>query len=104
MEMDRGELRAAIKNDKIQWQKHALERMMERGISRDAVKDVLLSGELIENYPDDRPYPSALFYGLLKGDPFHVVAALDQNSGYCFIITTYRPDTEHFEPDFKTRR
>ncbi|MGB9716465.1 MAG: DUF4258 domain-containing protein [Thermodesulfovibrionales bacterium] len=53
--MDRDKLRAAIEDSKIEWQRHALERMMERGISRDTVKEVLLSGELIEDYPDDDP-------------------------------------------------
>jgi hypothetical protein len=37
--------------------------MMERDISREAVKDVLLNGEIITNYPDDKLYPSALFLG-----------------------------------------
>ncbi len=56
-------LQDAIKEGHIEWQRHALEKMMERGISRKAVKEVLLNGEIIENYPDDKPYPSALFLG-----------------------------------------
>jgi hypothetical protein len=78
--------------------------MMEKGISRNTVKKVLLSGELIEDYPDDKPCPSALFLGWDKGKPFHVVMALDSVSGYCFVITAYRPDLDHFESDYKTRR
>ena len=80
------------------------ERMMEREISREIVKKVLLSGELIEDYPDDKPYPSALFLGWPKGEPIHVVVAFDSESGYYFVITAYRPDLEHFESDYKTRR
>ena len=102
--MDIDKLTAAIENGKIQWQRHALERMMEKGISRNTVKKVLLSGELIEDYPDDNPYRSALFLGWDKGEPFHVVTAFDSKSGYCFVITAYRPDLEHFESDYKTRR
>lgn len=45
------------------WQRHALERMMERGISRNTVINVLLAGEVIEDYSDDKPFPSALFLG-----------------------------------------
>ena len=26
------------------------------------------------------------------------------SSAFCFIITAYRPDLEHFESDYKTRR
>lgn len=69
-----------------------LERMMERGISRDTVKEVLLKGEIIENYLDDKPYPSALFLGWAKNQPFHVVAVLDSLTGWCFVITAYKPD------------
>lgn len=94
--MDRDKLRSAIKNGKIEWQRHVLERMMERGISRDTVKSVLLSGEIIEDYPDDKPYPSALFLGWAKGEPFHAAAAYDSQNGYCFVITAYRPDLEQF--------
>lgn len=101
--MDRDKLKVAVENGEIEWQRHALERMMEREISRDIVKEVLLSGELIEDYPDDKPYPSALFLGRVKGEPFHVVTAFDSESSYCFIITAYRPDLEHFESDYKTR-
>ncbi len=102
--MDRDRLFIALKNGYIEWQKHALEQMMERGISREAVKEVLRNGEIVEDYPNDTPYPSGLFLGLIKGEPLHVVAAFDSLTGWCFIITAYKPDLEHFESDYKTRR
>jgi hypothetical protein len=102
--MDRAVLKIAVVKGLIDWRRHALERMMERGISRETVKKVFLAGEIIEDYPDDKPYPSALFLGWVDGEPFHIVSALDSESGYCFVITAYKPDVEHFEPDYKTRR
>jgi hypothetical protein len=78
--------------------------MMKRGISREMVKDVLITGDIIEDYPDDKPFPSALFLGWFEEKPLHVVAALDFVTDYCFVITVYEPDLNHFEPDFKTRR
>lgn len=102
--MDRDKVPIALKNGRIEWQKHALEQMLERGISRETVKEVLRNGEIIENYPDDKPYPSGLFLGWIKGEPLHVVAAFDSLTGWCFIITAYKPDLEHFESDYKTRR
>ena len=102
--MDRNKLKIAVEKGYIEWQRHALERMMGRGISRETVKKILLSGEIIENYPDDTPYPSALFFGWFEEEPFHVVAAFDSLSEYCFVITAYKPDLEHFEPNYKTRR
>ncbi|MEK7872065.1 MAG: DUF4258 domain-containing protein [Nitrospirota bacterium] len=102
--MNRDQIANAVESGKIEWQRHALERMMERGISRDIVKNVLLSGEIIELYPDNKPYPSALFLGRYGEELYHVVIALNSQSGYCFIITAYKPDLEHFESDYKTRR
>ena len=102
--MDRDNLLIALENGYIEWQRHALEQMMERGISRETVKEVLRNGELVEDYPDDKPYPSGLFLGWIKGKPLHVVAAFDSLTGWCFIITAYKPDLEHFESDYKTRR
>ena len=102
--MNRDRLIDAIQNGKIEWQAHALERMMKRGISREIVKQVLLDGEIIENYPDYKPFPAALFLGWFQGEPIHAVSAFDSLSGYCFVITVYRPDLDHFETDYKTRR
>jgi hypothetical protein len=102
--MDREQLINAVLNGRIEWQTHALERMMKRGISREIVKQVLLEGEIVEDYPDDKPLPTALFSGWFQGEPFHIVTALDTLSGCCFVITVYRPDLNHFEPDYKTRR
>lgn len=73
--MNKEEIKKAIKSARIEWQRHAFERMLERNISTDAVKSVLLSGVIIENYPDSKPYPSALFFGLIKRKPFYVIAA-----------------------------
>jgi hypothetical protein len=42
--------------------------------------------------------------GWFEEEPFHVVAAFDSLSEYCFVITAYKPDLEHFEPNYKTRR
>lgn len=97
-------LSIAIRNENIEWQRHSLERMFERGITRDHVKQTLLSGEVIEDNQDDTPYPSALFLGWPEGRPLHAVVALEAQIPHCFVITAYRPDLEHFEPDFKTRR
>jgi hypothetical protein len=56
------------------------------------------------DYPDDYPFPSGLFFGWHGGKPLHVVAALEETSPRVYIITAYKPELEHFENDFRTRR
>ncbi|NOY52487.1 MAG: DUF4258 domain-containing protein [Deltaproteobacteria bacterium] len=102
--MDIDRIRKSVEKKRIEWQRHALERMLQRGISTTIVKEVLSSGEIIEMYPDDKPLPSGLFLGWIAKKPFHVVAAYDANSDCVFVITAYRPDLEHFKADYKTRR
>jgi len=96
-------LRHAVEARRVQWHQHALERMLERDISLHEVLDAITNGEVIDLYPADRPHASALIL-YFNVEPLHVVASLDPSDHVCHVITAYRPDTEHFEPDFRTRR
>jgi len=93
-----------ISSGDIQWQKHALQGMMERGISRAEVKKSIVSGMIIESYMDDKPHPSALIAYVGEDKAIHVVVAVDVEDKTCYIITAYIPDTSYFEDDFMTRR
>ena len=96
--------REAIAAGRIEWRKHVLQKLAERGIAQQAVRDVLLKGERIREYSDDKPFPSALFLGYVSGRPFHVVAACDETSRQAFVITAYEPSLEIFEDDYRTKR
>ena len=98
------QLKDLIQRNKIEWSAHALERMLEKGISRTSVKYILLNGEMIESYSDDKPFPSGLFHGTWKDKSLHVVIAYDTASERIFVITAYWPDEDHFTGDFRTRR
>lgn len=93
-----------VEKGAVEWSAHSLRTMFERDISRQAVKHVLCTGEVIESYPDDEPYPSALVLGFWEDKPLHVVAAFDAQGKRLYVITAYGPDEKHFEPDWKTRR
>jgi hypothetical protein len=97
------DIRDAVNAGRILWKKHALERLLERGINRHHVKSTLLHGAVIEHYPDDRPIPSLLL-AVNQPEALHVVLAYDTVSQQCHIITAYRPDLTHFETDLTTRR
>ncbi len=97
------ELQKCCKQSKIKWYKHALQRMQERDISREDVKNCIMHGEIIEDYPDDFPNPSCLIFGhTVINNIIHVVVSMDnENIG---IITAYFPNTDKFESDLKTRK
>jgi hypothetical protein len=102
--MDVTYLRKALEAGRIEWRKHALERMLERGIARDAVLNVLRTCDILKDYPDDVPFPSALFLGFDEAKPLHVVAAIDAVDCVVYVITVYVPDERHFGADFRTRK
>ena len=102
--MNHEQLRDIIQENRIEWSAHALERMLEKGISRASVKYVISKGEMIESYPDDKPFPSGLFHGTWEDKVLHVVIAHDAAAQKIFVITAYWPDKEHFEGDFRIRR
>jgi hypothetical protein len=62
-----------------------------------------MSGEIIEDYPNDFPYPSCLVFGYNIGKRvLHLVVGTDGN--FLYIITAYYPNTTKFMDDLKTRR
>ena len=77
--------------------------MLKHGIRSDQVREALVAGERIEEYPDDTPFPSCLVLGI-SGRVLHVVAADDPNRDETIVITTYEPDPAEWDADFKTRR
>lgn len=84
----------------IRWTGHVLQHLLQRGISQASVVQAILSGEIIEQYPDDYPYPSCL---LLGGTPaLHVVCGRGPDE--VWMITAYRPDPAEWEDDLKTRK
>ncbi|MBI4745940.1 MAG: DUF4258 domain-containing protein [Deltaproteobacteria bacterium] len=57
------------------------------------VYEAVCSGEVIEEYPEDRPYPSVLIYGRTTSDrPLHIVCAYNEEENLSIIITVYQPD------------
>lgn len=83
---------------------HAARRLLQRGIRMDDVEHVLATGEVIEHYPDDTPFPSRLLPGWTGQRPLHVVAADDPHAAVTYVVTAYQPDPEQWESDFRRRK
>lgn len=91
-------------NYKLVFRVHATQKMFERSISAEEVRVVIDSGEVIREYPDDKPYPSRLILGWSDTRPIHVVAADNDEDQETIIITTYEPDPALWESDFKRKK
>ena len=102
--MPLAKIKTALKSGKIEWKKHALKRLFERGIKRQDVFDAINSGEIIETYLEDKPFPSYLVSWYGDRRPLHIVLALDDSEGTVFIITVYTPSATQWQSDWKTRR
>lgn len=89
---------------KLVFRLHALQRMYERDIFEDDVRLVIETGEVIENYANELPYPSRLLFKVIALRPIHVVAAFNDQDKEVIIITTYEPDAHLWQNDFKKRR
>ena len=84
------------------YREHALQRMFERDIFEQDVEDVILRGEIIEEYLDDKLYPSFLALGFFQ-KPLHVVYAINKEEDQMIIITAYYPDKAKWGDDYKKR-
>lgn len=85
------------------YQRHAVERMSQRGISEEEVEHVLATGVTIEFYAKDTPYPSRLLPGWSGTRPLHVVVATDVERYRKMIITAYEPDPGQWDASFRRR-
>lgn len=96
--MTHDDLRRLCRRDTLVVTMHCIKRMTERRIELSEVRQAIMKGEIIEDYPDDFPYPSCLV--LYQG--LHVVAGI--GDGRLWLITAYHPDPEQWEADLRTRR
>jgi hypothetical protein len=78
--------------------------MFQRHISEQDVRAVLMTGDVIEDYPDDNPYPSCLVFKNMKSRPLHVVVAYNNVDREAIVITAYEPDPGVWEKDFRRRK
>lgn len=82
---------------------HAIQRMFQRRISKEDVRHIVATGEVVEEYPDDIPHPSRLMLGWRKSQPLHVVVADDPDSQQTIVITVYEPDPSKWDSSFRRR-
>lgn len=89
-------IRKCFEAERAVYTRHAKEemRLEESGrIKEYEVFQAIQSGEIIESYPDGKPYPSVLIYGMTdQGRPIHVVCAYSEEEDLAIVVTAYQPD------------
>ena len=83
---------------------HAVQRMFARKISVENVRQVLQSGEMIEDYSEEMPAPGGLMLGKHGQRPLHVVMAENTKEDGLVVITVYEPAPSHWKAQFKGRK
>ena len=83
----------AIRDDRIRITDHADEEAYQDKLSFDEIFNSVIHGEIIEDYPKNKPYPSCLIFGEnFIREPIHSVWAYNAENKWAVLITVYRPD------------
>ena len=91
--MDIEQIIEAIRHNRLRITDHADEEAHADTLNYDEIFFTVLQGEIIEDYPEDTPYPSCLIYGdTFEREPIHSVWAYNEENRWAVLITVYRPD------------
>ncbi len=94
----------AINANRIRVTDHADEEANADRLTLDEIIFSTVHGEIIEDYPHDKPYASCLIYGQTeKQEPVHSVWAYNEKSKSTVLITVYRPEPKRWV-NWKQRR
>ena len=96
-------IREKISGGLFEFSKHAVDQSILRGISVQELRDAVKTGEILEDYPDDKYGPSCLIFGMTADNrPLHIQCSYPSRP-LVKIVTLYEPD-EDLWIDFRTRR
>ncbi len=87
----------AIRLNRVRISDHVDEEAEADCLTVDEIYFSVLHGEIIEDYPTDKPYPSCLVLGKsFSGAPVHSVWAYNTGVNWAVLITVYRPDPDRW--------
>lgn len=99
--MDIVAIQNAAREHTVFFTDHAVRQMAKRNIDDIEVCEVILAGEIIEEYPEDKYGPSCLVYGqTLKERHVHVVCSVPPRVR---VVTVYEPDPQEWA-EYKRRK
>lgn len=87
-----GGIREKVLNGKYEYSEHAVDQSIIRRISTKEIVEAIGSGEIIEDYPDDKYGPSCLILGrTTSGRNLHIQCS-HPSRDLIKVITVYEPD------------
>ena len=101
--IDIEKLRDYFEKDSVFVTEHAAERFRQRGIRTADIRNAVSTGENIEQYPEDYPFPSCLLLGSDQNGKMIHVCMSDEGTA-SRIITAYYPDMNQWSADFRIRK
>ena len=97
------EIRAKIVGGLFELSKHAVDQSILRRVSIQDLREAIETGEIIEDYPNDKYGPSCLIFGFtMENRPLHLQCSYPSRP-LLKIITLYEPDAGLWI-DFKVRK
>ena len=100
-------IRDCFDSDAVLYSRHARFEMENEEFGKileHEVFEAIKSGEIIEKYPEGKPYPSVLIFGrTIIGRPLHIVCAYSETDNLVIVVTVYHPDKELWI-DFRRRK
>ena len=96
-------IRDRVRRGDFRLSKHATKQMGLRRRTLSDMQHTVLTGEIIQEYLEEKPYPEFLFLGYPRNpdDPCYVVVASNDET---VIVTVHNYDPEIYEADHHTRR
>ena len=97
--------RDAPSQEKVLWSTHAVKKAWEAGFRTEHVEQALRKCSVIEDYHAwGRTLADCLVLSFINSEPVHMIIAIDPDFDRIVLVTLYRPSTERWEHDWKTRK
>jgi hypothetical protein len=98
------EIKANLVEGNVELTMHSLKRIVQRNISEREIREAADSAIIIEDYPDDKYYPSYLLLGFTYQDrPLHL--HVSRMPGDCTrLITIYEPNSQEWVDNYSKRK
>lgn len=102
MPPDYDALKNAFRNKRYVMTYHGSDRAAKRRVRAREIEQAIVSGTVVEDYPDDKYGPSCLILGYTEANrALHIQVSYSQAIK---VITVYEPSPDKWGDDLKTRK